>query len=394
MASVTGEQSMTTEQMLEVRTQLLSAVRDFVKREAIPQAAEHDENDTYPSELFDQMAEMGLFGMTVPEKYGGLGIDVLTFAMVFEELAKGWMSLTGPIGSHSMLTFALSKYGSEDQKQRWLPDLASGKKRGGLALTEPGGGTDVAGMQTQAVRDGEEYVINGTKQFITNGRNGDVFLMLAKTDMNTDPPHKGITGFIAEKGPGFTTGKDFNKLGYRGVDTSELIFDDYRISADEVLGEEEGQGFYQVMDALETGRINIASRAVGVADAAFEAAIKYAQQRETFGRPISSRQSIQNILADMATKIHAARLMTRDAAERKQHGERVDEQAGMAKLYASEICAEVTLDAMRIHGGAGFMKDSPVERYYRDAPLMIIGEGTNEIQRLIIAKNLLKRYEI
>jgi alkylation response protein AidB-like acyl-CoA dehydrogenase len=385
---------MTTPQILEVRTQLLSAVRDFVKRDAIPQAAEHDENDTYPSELFDQMAEMGLFGMTVPEKYGGLGVDVLTFSMVFEELAKGWMSLTGPIGSHSMLTFALAKYGSEDQKQRWLPDLASGKKRGGLALTEPGGGTDVAGMQTRAVRNGEEYVINGTKQFITNGRNGDVFLLLAKTDMNTDPPHKGITGFIAEKGPGFTAGKDFNKLGYRGVDTSELIFDDYRISTNEVLGEEEGQGFYQAMDALETGRINVASRAVGVADAAFEAAIKYAQQRETFGRPISSRQSIQNILADMATKIHAARLMTRDAAERKQRGERVDEQAGMAKLYASEICAEVTLDAMRIHGGAGFMKDSPIERYYRDAPLMIIGEGTNEIQRLIIAKNLLKRYEI
>jgi len=385
---------MTTEQMLEVRTQLLSVVRDFVKRDAIPQAAEHDENDTYPTELFDQMAEMGLFGMTVPEKYGGLGVDVLTFSMVFEELAKGWMSLTGPIGSHSMLTFALAKYGSDAQKQRWLPDLASGKKRGGLALTEPGGGTDVAGMQTRAVRDGEEYVINGTKQFITNGRNGDVFLLLAKTDMNTDPPHEGITGFIAEKGPGFTAGKDFNKLGYRGVDTSELIFDDYRISADEVLGEDEGQGFYQAMDALETGRINVASRAVGVADAAFEAAIKYAQQRETFGRPISSRQSIQNILADMATKIHAARLMTRDAAERKQNGERVDEQAGMAKLYASEICAEVTLDAMRIHGGAGFMKDSPIERYYRDAPLMIIGEGTNEIQRLIIAKNLLKRYEI
>jgi len=385
---------MTTEQMLEVRTQLLSAVRDFVKRDAIPQAAEHDENDTYPTELFDQMAEMGLFGMTVPEKYGGLGVDVLTFSMVFEELAKGWMSLTGPIGSHSMLTFALAKYGSDAQKQRWLPDLASGKKRGGLALTEPVGGTDVAGMQTRAVRDGEEYVINGTKQFITNGRNGDVFLLLAKTDMNTDPPHKGITGFIAEKGPGFTAGKDFKKLGYRGVDTSELIFDDYRISTNEVLGNEEGQGFYQAMDALETGRINVAARAVGVADAAFEAAIKYAQQRETFGRPISSRQSIQNILADMATKIHAARLMTRDAAERKQNGERVDEQAGMAKLYASEICAEVTLDAMRIHGGAGFMKDSPIERYYRDAPLMIIGEGTNEIQRLIIAKNLLKRYEI
>ncbi len=385
---------MPTDQMLEVRSQLLAAVRDFVKREAIPAAAEHDEDDTYPTALIDQMAEMGLFGMTVPEEYGGLGLDVLTFSMVFEELAKGWMSLTGPVGSHSMLTWGITNYGTKDQKKKWLPDLATGIKRGGLALTEPDGGTDVAGMQTKAVKDGEQYVINGTKQFITNGRNGDVFLLLAKTDLNTNPPHKGITGFIAEKGPGFTAGKDFNKLGYRGVDTSELIFDDYRIDAENVLGKEEGKGFYQVMDALETGRINVASRAVGVADAAFEAAIKYAQQRETFGRPISSRQSIQNILADMATKIHAARLMTRDAAERKDRGERVDEEAGMAKLYASEICSEVTLDAMRIHGGAGYVKDSPIERYYRDAPLMIIGEGTNEIQRLIIAKNLLKRYEI
>ncbi|HIF72720.1 MAG TPA: acyl-CoA dehydrogenase [Dehalococcoidia bacterium] len=384
---------MTSEQMREVRSQLLSAVRDFVRREAAPQAAEHDENDTYPTELVDQMAEMGLFGMTVPEEYGGLGVDVLTFAMVFEEISKVWMSLTGPIGSHSMLTFAINKHGTEAQKQRWLPDLATGKKRGGLALTEPGGGTDVAAMQTYAVKDGEEYVINGNKQFITNGRNGDVFFLLAKTDMNTDPAYKGITGFIAEKGPGFTSGKDLNKLGYRGVDTSELVFQDYRISANEVIGEE-GQGFYQAMDALETGRINVAARAVGLAEGAFEAAIKYSQQRETFGRPISSRQTIQNMLADMATKIHAARLMTHDAAEKKNRGERVDTEAGMAKLYASEICAQVTMDAMRIHGGIGYIKESPIERYYRDAPLMIIGEGTNEIQRIVIAKNLLKRYEI
>tara|TARA_A100001037_G_scaffold15967_1_gene14046 strand:+ start:1707 stop:2867 length:1161 start_codon:yes stop_codon:yes gene_type:complete len=383
-----------SKQNLEIRSQLLSAVRDFVKREVLPQAAEHDENDTYPTELVNQMAELGLFGMTVPEKYGGLGVDVTTLSMVFEEIAKGWMSLTGPIGSHSMLTWGITQYGTEDQKERWLPDLATGKKRGGLALTEPGGGTDVASMQTRADKDGEQYVVNGTKQFITNGRNGDVFLLLAKTDMNTDPPHKGITGFIAEKGHGFTAGKDFNKLGYRAVDTSELVFQDYRISADEVLGKQEGNGFYQVMDSLETGRINVAARAVGVAQAAFEAAIRYAQQRETFGHPIATRQSIQNMLADMATKIHAARLMTRDAAESKDNGERVDQEAGMAKLYASEICSEVTLDAMRIHGGAGYMKDSPVERYYRDAPLMIIGEGTNEIQRLIIAKNLLKEYEI
>jgi alkylation response protein AidB-like acyl-CoA dehydrogenase len=384
---------MISEQMLEVRTQLLAAVRDFVRREAAPQAAEHDENDTYPTDLVDQMAEMGLFGMTVPEEYGGLGVDVLTFAMVFEEISKVWMSLTGPIGSHSMLTFAINKHGTEAQKKRWLPDLAAGKKRGGLALTEPGGGTDVAAMQTRAVKDGEEYVINGTKQFITNGRNGDVFFLLAKTDIHADPAHKGITGFIAEKGPGFASGKDLNKLGYRGVDTSELVFNDYRISADEIIGEE-GQGFYQAMDALETGRINVAARAVGVAEGAFEAAIKYAQQRETFGRPISSRQTIQNMLADMATKIHAARLMTHDAAEKKNRGERVDTEAGMAKLYASEICGQVTMDAMRIHGGVGYIKESPIERYYRDAPLMIIGEGTNEIQRLVIAKNLLKRYEI
>ena len=385
---------MTTKQQLEIRSQLLSVVRDFVKQDVIPQAAEHDEQDSYPSELADQMADLGLFGMTVPEEYGGLGVDVTTFAMVFEELSKGWMSITGPIGSHSMLTWGITKYGTKDQKERWLPDLATGKKRGGLALTEPGGGTDVSGMQTYAQKDGKEYVINGSKQFITNGKNGDVFMLLAKTDMNTDPPHKGISGFIAEKGTGFTAGKDFNKVGYRGVDTSELLFKDYRISSDDLLGKQEGNGFYQVMDSLETGRINVAARAIGVAQAAFEAAIKYSQQRETFGRPISSRQSIQNMLADMATKIHAARLMTMDAAERKDQGDRVDQEAGMAKLYASEICAEVTLDAMRIHGGAGYMKDLPVERYYRDAPLMIIGEGTNEIQRLVIAKNLLKRYEI
>jgi alkylation response protein AidB-like acyl-CoA dehydrogenase len=372
---------MTSEQMLEIRTQLLSAVRDFMSREAVTQAAEHDENDTYPTQMVDQMAEMGLFGMTVPEEYGGLGIDVLTFAMVFEEISKTWMSLTGPIGSHSMLTFAINKYGTDAQKERWLPDLATGKKRGGLALTEPGGGTDVAAMKTRAVKDGEEYVINGNKQFITNGRNGDVFLLLAKTDMDTDPQYRGITSFIAEKGPGFTAGKDFNKMGYRGVDTSELVFQDYRISQDEVL-EGEGKGFYQAMDALETGRINVAARAVGVAQGAFDASIKYAQSRETFGRPISSRQTIQNMLADMAVKIHAARLMVHDAAEKKQRGERVDTEAGMAKLYASEICGEVTMDAMRIHGGVGYIKDLPIERYYRDAPLMIIGEGTNEIQRV------------
>jgi alkylation response protein AidB-like acyl-CoA dehydrogenase len=385
-----------SDRIIEVRAQILSAVRDFVKRDVIPQAAEHDEQDTYPTELVDQMAEMGLFGITVPEEFGGLGLDVTTFSMIFEELSKGWMSLTGPIGSHSMLTSAISKYGSDEQKKRRLPDLATGRKRGGLALTEPGGGSDVAGIQTRAVQDDSngEYVINGNKQFITNARTGNVFLLLARTDADAEPPHRGLTAFIAEKGPGLSHGPDLDKLGYRGIDTAELIFQDYRVADDELLGNEEGQGFYQVMDVLETGRINVASRAVGIATAAFEAAIKYAQQRKAFGRPIASRQTIQNMLADMATKIHAARLMTRDAAARKDRGGRIDLEAGMAKLYASEICAEVTLDAMRIHGGYGFIKDQPLERYYRDAPLMIIGEGTNEIQRLVIAKNLLKRYEI
>jgi alkylation response protein AidB-like acyl-CoA dehydrogenase len=340
------------------------------------------------------MAEMGLFGMCIPEEYGGLGLDVLTFSMVFEELSKGWMSITGPLGTHSMLAFTVSNYGTADQKDRWLPDLATGRKRGGLALTEPGGGSDVAGIQTGASKQGEAYIVNGTKQFITNGSRGSVFLLVVKTDMQTDPPHRGISAFIAEKGPGLSSGPVLNKLGYRGIDTSELIFEDYRISSDELIGGKEGRGFYQVMDALETGRINVAARAVGVATAAFEAGIKYAQQRKTFGRAIASRQSIQNMLADMATKIHAARLMTKDAAERKDRGDRVDIEAGMAKLYASEICGEVTMDAMRIHGGYGYIKDQPVERYYRDAPLMIIGEGTNEIQRLVIAKNLLKLYEV
>ena len=385
---------MALDDMQEIRAQLIPVVKDFVRKEVIPKAAQHDEDDTYPAELVDQMAEIGLFGMVVPEKYGGMGLDVLTFSMVFEELSKGWMSITGPIGTHSMLAFAISKYGTDEQKRRWLPDLATGNKRGGLALTEPSGGSDVAGIQTSAVRDGEEYVINGTKQFITNGQHGNVFLLAVKTDTEINPQHKGISAFIAEKRRGLSSGTKLNKLGYRGVDTAELILKDYRISSDELIGGREGEGFYQIMDGLETGRINVAARAVGVAQAAFDAAIMYSQQRQTFGRAISTRQSIQNMLADMGTKIHAARLMTNDAARRKDRGERVDVEAGMAKLYASEICGEVTMDAMRIHGGYGFIKDQPVERYYRDAPLMIIGEGTNEIQRLVIAKHLLKRYEV
>ena len=378
----------------EARSQIVSLVRDFVRREVEPVAAELDKEDRVPHDLIDRMKELGLFGITVPEEYGGLGLDYTTFASVFEELSKGLMSITGAIGTHHILTYVLTHYGTEEQKQKFLPDLASGKKRGGLALTEPGGGTDVANLQTTATKDGEEYVINGTKMFITNGRYGDTFCLLARTDREAEPKHRGISCFVVEKGgEGFQVGRDLDKLGYRGLDTCELIFDNYPVPADNLVGGNEGTGFGMVMSGLETGRINVAARAVGVAQAAFNAAIRYSQQRETFGKPIAEHQAIQLKLADMATKIQAARLLVYDAAAKKDSGDRVDLESGMAKLFASEICGEVTMEAMRIHGGYGYIKESPVERYYRDAPLMIIGEGTNEVMRLVIARQLLRRPE-
>ena len=385
---------MTTATPEEAQTQIVNLVRDFVRREVEPVAARLDREDEVPFDLIDQMKELGLFGITVPEEYGGMALDYTTFAKIFEEISKGFMSLSGAIGTHHILTYVLTHYGTEDQKQRFLPDLAAGRKRGGLALTEPGVGSDVANLQTTATRDGEEYVLNGTKMFITNGRYGDTFCLLARTDKSAEPKHRGISCFVVEKGgPGFRVGRDLDKMGYRGLDTSELIFEDYRIPADNLVGGQEGQGFSQVMSGLETGRINVAARAVGVAQAAFQAAIQYAQQRETFGVPISQHQAIQLKLADMATKIQAARLLTYDAAAKKDRGERVDLESGMAKLFASEACQEVAMEAMRIHGGYGYIKDSPVERYYRDAPLMIIGEGTNEVMRLLIARQLLRRPE-
>ena len=378
----------------EARAQIVSLVRDFVRREVEPVASELDREDRVPHHLIDQMKELGLFGITVPEEYGGMGLDYTTFAAIFEELSKGLMSLSGAIGTHHILTYVLTHYGTQEQRQRLLPDLASGRKRGGLALTEPGGGTDVANLQTTAVRNGEEYVINGTKMFITNGRYGDAFCLLARTDGEAEPRHRGLSCFVVEKGgPGFQVGRDLDKLGYRGLDTCELIFDNYPVPADNLVGKEEGRGFGQVMSGLETGRINVAARAVGVAQAAFNAAIRYSQQRETFGKPISEHQAIQLKLADMATKIQAARLLVYDAAAKKDRDDRVDLESGMAKLFASEVCGEVTMEAMRIHGGYGFIKESPVERYYRDAPLMIIGEGTNEVMRLVIARQLLRRPE-
>ncbi len=385
---------MTTATPEEARSQIVSLVRDFVRRDVEPVAARLDQEDETPHDLIDKMKELGLFGITVPEEYGGLGLDYTTFAMIFEEISKGFMSLSGAIGTHHILTYVLTHYGTEEQKQRFLPDLASGRKRGGLALTEPEGGTDVANLRTTADKDGEEYVINGAKMFITNGRYGDAFCLLARTDKSAEPKHRGISCFVIEKGGhGFSVGRDLDKLGYRGLDTCELFFEDFRIPAENLVGGEEGKGFGEVMSGLETGRINVAARAVGVAQAAFEAAIRYSQQRRTFGVPIAQHQAIQLKLADMATKIQAARLLTYDAAAKKDRGERVDLESGMAKLFASEVCQEVALEAMRVHGGAGYIKDSPVERYYRDAPLMIIGEGTNEIMRLVIARQLLRRPE-
>ena len=385
---------MTTTTPEEARSQIVNMVRDFVRRDVLPIADEHEQKDIVPLELIEQMKCMGLFGITVPEEWGGMGLDYTTFAMIFEEISKGWMSVGGIIGTHHIMTYVISNFGTEEQKSRFLPAMARGEMRGGLALTEPDAGSDVQSLSLSATKDGEEYVLNGTKMFITNGRHGDTFAVLARTDPNATPKHRGLSCFIAEKGPGFEVGRDLDKLGYRGLDTCELIFKDYRVAADRLVGGEEGHGFQQVMSGLETGRINVAARSVGVATAAFEASIKYAQQRETFGKPISQHQAIQLKLADMATKIEAARLLTYQAAEKKDRGERVDLEAGMAKLFASEICAEVTLEAMRIHGGVGYIKESPVERYYRDAPLMIIGEGTNEIQRILIARQLLQRYPV
>ena len=379
----------------ETRNQIITMVREFVKRDVEPIANQYDDEDIYPAELVDTMAEMGLFGITLPEEYGGMGLDYTTFAMIFEELSRGWMSVSGVLGTHHILAYILATYGTEEQKQRMLPRMATGEIRAGLALTEESGGSDIQAIQTRATKDGEEYVINGSKMFISNGMHGNAFALLAKTDPDADPPHRGMSCFIVEKpAEGFTVAQKLNKLGYRGIDTCELVFDNVRVPTDNLIGEVEGQGFKHVMSALEGGRINVAARAVGVAQAAFDAAIKYAQQRKTFGQPISEHQAIQLKLADMATKIEAARLLTYEAARKKDSGERVDLEAGMAKLFASEMCGEITMEAMRIHGGYGYIKDYAVERYYRDAPLMIIGEGTNEIQKLVIAKRLLQKYKI
>ena len=379
----------------EEQQQIINTVRRFIEREVKPVASDMEHRDEYPHALVERMKELGLFGAIIPQEYGGMGVSFTTYAMIIEEICRGWMSLSGIINSHLLFAHIIALSGTEEQKRRFLPAMARGEKRGGLALTEPHAGSDVQNIRTTAKRDGDAYMINGTKMFITNSRHGNTLCVAAKTDPNAKPAYTGITLFIAEKGaPGLTVSRDIKKLGYKGLDTCELAFEDFPVPGANMIGGKEGQGFKQVMGGLEVGRINVAARAVGVAQAAFEEAIRYAQQREAFGKPICEHQAIQLKLADMATKIEASRLLVQQAATKKDRGERCDLEAGMAKLFASESCQEVSLEAMRILGGYGYTQEFPVERFYRDAPLMIIGEGTSEIQKLVIARNLLQQYKI
>ncbi|MBI4474037.1 MAG: acyl-CoA dehydrogenase family protein [Acidobacteria bacterium] len=381
--------------LTDEQEQIIQTVRTFVEREVIPVATEMEHRDEYPVAIVERMKELGLFGANIPEEYGGLELDYVIYAMVFEEISRGWMGVAGVLGTHSVMCDVITRFGTDEQKRHFLPQLATGQKRGGLALSETDAGTDVQRIRTVARKDGDHYVINGSKMWVTNGRHGNTFAMLAKTDPNADPPHTGMSAFVIEKGaPGFLVSRDIDKCGYKGVETCEFIFEDFRVPAANLVGGVEGRGFKHIMTGLESERINVAARALGIARAAFEHAIKYSQQRVTFGKPICEHQAIQMKLADMATKIEAARLLTYSAADKKNRGERCDLEAGMAKLFATEMAQEVALDSMRVHGGYGYAKDFPIERFYRDAPLLIIGGGTNELQRILIARGLVKKYSI
>ncbi len=370
---------------------VIEGVRTFVDKEVIPVANHLEHANEYPQALVDRMNELGLFGATIPQEYGGLGLTVSTYARIVEELCRGWMSLSGILNTHLMIAYVIRTFGNDEQKQRFLPAMAVGEKRAAMGLTEAHAGSDAQKIRTVAKRDGDVYVVNGSKMWSTNARTGTMFGLVVKTDPTANPGHKGMSLLLAEKGPrGCIISRDLPKLGYKGVESAEVAFEDFPVPVENLVGSE-GQGFKYIMAGLEVGRVNIAARAVGVAQAAFDDALRYSQERETFGKPICEHQAIQLKLADMATKIAAARLLVQNAAAKKDSGERSDIEAGMAKLFASEICQEVALEAMRIHGGYGYSQEFNVERYYRDAPLMIIGEGTNEIQRLVIAKGLLKR---
>nr|WP_211177078.1 acyl-CoA dehydrogenase family protein [Pseudonocardia acidicola] len=370
---------------------VVATVREFVDREVRPVVRELEHANEYPEKLIEQMKELGIFGLAIPEPYGEAPVSMPCYAMVTEELARGWMSLAGAMGGHTVVSKLLLAFGTEQQKQHYLPRMATGAIRATMALTEPGGGSDLQAMTTVARRDGDEFVVNGAKTWITNSRRSQLIALLCKTDPKAEPKHKGVSILLVEHGPGLTVSRDLPKLGYKGVESCELTFDDYRTPVSSVLGGEQGRGFAQMMKGLETGRIQVASRALGVGRAAFEDALRYAQERESFGKPIWQHQSIGNYLADMATKLTAARQLVLYAAEKFDSGERCDMEAGMAKLFASEVGMEIALTAVRIHGGYGYSCEFDVERYFRDAPLMIVGEGTNEIQRNVIAAQLVKR---
>lgn len=380
--------------MTEEETEIVALVAEFVDREVRPVARELDHTNTYPGELIDQMKAMGVFGLAVPEPWGETQVSAQCYAAVTEELARGWMSLAGAMGGHTVVAKLLATYGTQEQKDTYLPKMATGGIRATMALTEPGGGSDLQALRTTARREGDEYVVNGSKTWITNARRSQLVALLCKTDPAAEPAHKGISILLVEKGPGFEVSRDLPKLGYKGVESCELSFDDFRAPATALLGGVEGRGFAQMMRGLEIGRIQVAARALGVGRAALEDSLRYAQERESFGKPIWQHQSVGDHLADMATKLEAARQLVHHAARRYDSGERADLEAGMAKLFASEAAMEIALDAVRIHGGYGYSTEYDVERYFRDAPLMIVGEGTNEIQRGVIARQLIERHRI
>jgi len=370
---------------------IVKTVRDFVDREVRPVVRELEHANTYPEALIEQMKDMGVFGLAIPEPYGFVQVSTPCYALVTEELARGWMSLAGAMGGHTVVAKLILTYGTREQKEKYLPRLATGELRATMALTEPGGGSDLQAMRTVARREGGEYVINGSKTWISNARRAGLVALLCKTDPAAVPRHKGVSILLVEKVPGFTVSKDLPKLGYKGVESCEITFDDARVPADALLGADEGQGFSQMMRGLEIGRIQVAARATGVARAAFDDSLEYAQQRETFGKPIWQHQSVGNHLADMGTKLAAARQLLLHAAERLDSGQRCDMEAGMAKLFCSETAMDIALTAIRVHGGYGYSTEFDVERYFRDAPLMIVGEGTNEIQKNVIVKQLVER---
>jgi alkylation response protein AidB-like acyl-CoA dehydrogenase len=378
---------------------IVKAVREFVEEEIFPIADELEHRDEFPEKVVEQMKEMGLFGLTIDEKFGGAGMDVMTYALVVAELSRGWMSVSGILNTHFMAAYLLDRHGTDEQRQRWLPRMSTGEVRAAYSMSEAGAGSDVQAIKTRAERDGDHYVVNGTKMWVTNGLRAGIVVTLVKTDPEADPPAKGMSLLYVEKEPGqteyegITVPPNIPKMGYKGVETTELVFENHRVPVENLLGEEEGKGFYQVMDGIEVGRVNVAGRSVGLATRAFEEAIKYAQEREAFGKPIAHHQAIQFKLAQMGTKLEAARLMLYSSAKRKASGERSDLEAGMAKYFCSEACKEIVEEALRIHGGYGYSAEYTVERLYREAPFLLIGEGTSEIQQMIIGRQLLERHK-